>query len=111
TLTTAVGGLVPDTSYTFLVIARDLAGNPSPPSATLPVRTMPGEPSPPTPPRNLRVVDVTSTCVTLAWDPSTDNVGVFGYDVYVDGRLDATTPVPSITICGVTPATTYTLSV
>jgi NedA-like, galactose-binding domain len=25
------------------------------------VRTMPGEPSPPTPPRNLRVVDVTST--------------------------------------------------
>jgi chitodextrinase len=72
---------------------------------------MPGEPSPPTPPRNLRVVDVTSTCVSLAWDPSSDNVGVVGYDVYVDGRLYATTPVPSITICGLTPATTYTISV
>ncbi len=111
TLTATVGGLTPDTAYGLYVVASDAAGNWSPPSINLPVRTMPGEPSPPTVPRNLRVVDVTSTCVSLAWDPSADDIGVVGYDVYVDGRRYATTPVPSITICGLTPATSYTITV
>lgn len=111
TLTATVGGLTPDTAYGLYVVASDAAGNWSPPSSNLPVRTLPGEPSPPSVPSNLRVVSVTSTCVTVAWDPSVDNVGVVGYDVYLDGRFFGTTPVPSITICGLTPATTYSVSV
>jgi chitodextrinase len=111
TVTAVVGGLTPDTAYTLWVVAQDAAGNWSPPSATLPVRTMPGEPSPPTPPRNLRVVDVTSTCVTLAWDPSADDIGMVGYLVYMGNQVAGNTPVPTLTICDLTPATTYTFSV
>ncbi|MFD0201172.1 MULTISPECIES: PQQ-dependent sugar dehydrogenase [Saccharothrix] len=42
---------------------------------------------PPTPPRNLRVTGKTEHSVSLAWDPSVDNVGVVGYDVYQHGQL------------------------
>jgi hypothetical protein len=43
--------------------------------------------SPPTAPGNLRKVQVTPISVTLAWNASTDDVGVAGYDVYRDGAL------------------------
>ncbi len=44
-----------------------------------------GDTEPPTVPGNLRSTGVTSSSVSLAWDPSTDNVGVVAYDVY-NGR-------------------------
>ncbi|MET7335901.1 fibronectin type III domain-containing protein [Nonomuraea sp. NPDC005650] len=40
---------------------------------------------PPTVPGNLRVTEVTGTTLTVAWDPSTDDIGVTGYGVYLDG--------------------------
>ena len=39
---------------------------------------------PPTTPRNLRVAGATQSLVRIAWDPSTDNVGVKGYYVFGD---------------------------
>jgi hypothetical protein len=47
---------------------------------------------PPSAPTGLRVDDITQTSGRLAWTRSTDNVGVAGYQVYVDGHLLATTP-------------------
>ena len=41
------------------------------------------EPSAPT---ELRVASATASTVTVAWTPSTDNVGVTGYSIYIDGR-------------------------
>ena len=41
--------------------------------------------TPPSQPTNLRVVGVTQTSVTLAWSPSTDNVGVTTYSLWGEG--------------------------
>jgi chitodextrinase len=39
----------------------------------------------PTAPTNLRVTAATTSSISIAWDPSTDNVRVRGYSVYVNG--------------------------
>ncbi|MBP2329661.1 glucose/arabinose dehydrogenase [Kibdelosporangium banguiense] len=43
--------------------------------------------APPSAPVNLRVVDVTQTSVTLAWDAATDDVGVFSYEINQRGSM------------------------
>jgi hypothetical protein len=48
----------------------------------------------PTTPTNLRVVATTQTSLGIAWNASTDNVGVRGYGVYLNGALVAE---PSVT--------------
>ncbi len=40
----------------------------------------------PTAPANLRVTFATTSSISVAWDPSADNVRVRGYHVYVDGN-------------------------
>ena len=48
-----------------------------------------GDTTPPTVPKNLRVTSASPTQVGLAWDASTDNVGVTAYLVLRDGiRID-----------------------
>lgn len=46
---------------------------------------------PPTAPGNLRVVLTTSTSVSIAWDPATDNIGISRYDIFVNGLKTYTT--------------------
>ena len=50
--------------------------------------------TPPSQPTNLRVVSVTQTSVTLAWSPSTDNVGVTTYSLWGEA-CPASSPRPS----------------
>jgi glucose/arabinose dehydrogenase len=56
----------------------------------------------PTPPTNLRISNLTCTSATLAWEASTDNVGVTAYDVYHDGqhmtRVSGTTLTTALTL-------------
>jgi len=42
---------------------------------------------PPSAPTGLRATDITQTGMSLSWKPSRDNVGVAGYDIYVNGNL------------------------
>ncbi len=65
----------------------------------------------PTAPDNLSYNNVTSSSVDLSWDASSDNVGVTGYDVYMDGNLEKSVSGTSTTITGLSPATTYTFKV
>ena len=51
------------------------------------------------------------TSFDVSWTASTDNVGVTGYDVYIDGVLDGTTATTSYSFMGLTPNTTYSVSV
>lgn len=53
----------------------------------------------------------TSSSISLAWNASTDNVGVTGYNVYMNGILQTTTSSTSTTISGLTPSTTYSFYV
>lgn len=67
---------------------------------------------PPTTPTGVQVLEKTPTSARLAWNPSTDDVGVVGYDIlFTDDRLAATSIGPSVMLAGLRPETTYTLRV
>ena len=66
----------------------------------------------PSTPANLIVTGSTSSNVSLSWDPSTDNVGVTGYNVYRNGVAVASGVTgTTYTDSGLTPSTTYQYTV
>jgi chitodextrinase len=62
-------------------------------------------------PAGLSATAVTGTQATIAWNASTDNVGVAGYQIYRDGVLLRTTPATTYTDSGLTPRTSYSYTV
>jgi hypothetical protein len=65
----------------------------------------------PAAPTNLRSTATTTSSVSLAWDASTDNVGVAGYDIYSSGNYMGSSTGTSYTVTGLTVGTTYTFTV
>ncbi|MCE6996603.1 fibronectin type III domain-containing protein [Saccharothrix sp. S26] len=107
-----VDGLSPNTEYTFTVRARDAAGNESAPSAALTVRTIEApDTQGPSAPANLRPTGASASSIGLAWDASTDNVGVTGYDVYRGTTLAVSVEGTSATVDGLAPDTEYSFTV
>jgi chitodextrinase len=102
-------GLTNATTYTINVIANDATGNRSAVSNHLLVTTL--DTQAPTTPTDLSSDNITGTGFTLLWTPSTDNVGVTGYDVYKNGAWATSVPTNSVTFTGLTNATTYIMSV
>jgi chitodextrinase len=96
----------PATTYEYSVAAVDAAGNVSPPSNVATVTTPPDTIAP-TPPSGLTATAVGSN-VELAWTASSDDVGVFEYDVHRDGVPVGTSKSTSYTDNTVSPSTTYT---
>jgi hypothetical protein len=102
-------GLAPRNSYSFILYARDAAGNASPSvstSATLPRDTLP--PAAP-------VVSVTaagSTYVSLEWTAAVDDGPFLFYEVYKDGSLHHNAGTNrSTTVFSLSPSTPHTFSV
>ncbi|MCU1685815.1 MAG: hypothetical protein JWQ81_6554 [Amycolatopsis sp.] len=65
----------------------------------------------PSTPANVRSTSTTATSVSLAWDASTDNVGVTGYDVCNGATVATTVSGTSATITGLTADTAYSFTV
>ena len=108
--TATVEGLDPGVTYEFTVTAADAAGNVSDASDAVEGTTTADDEAP-TIPQNLKVSSVGITSVTLTWDESTDNAGVAGYDIYINGELYQTVETNEYTIAGLTAATTYSIAV
>ncbi|WP_143591063.1 cellulase family glycosylhydrolase [Thermoactinospora rubra] len=70
-----------------------------------------GDTTPPSAPGNLRVTGTTSSSVSLAWNASTDNAGVTGYEVFRGSSLVATVSGTSHTDGGLAASTGYTYTV
>jgi len=102
-------GLIPNTEYDWTVFAKDAAGNVSPASNNVLVRTdpAPADTVAPSVPGSLRSPSKTATSVDLAWTASTDNVAVVGYDVFRDGVQTGTSDGPSSTVAGLTTGRQY----
>jgi chitodextrinase len=84
-------GLVPGTTYDYVVRAVDTSGNTGPPSATIHVlNPLPRDTTAPTRPTSLTGSLQSPTRSSLSWLASTDNVGVTGYRITRDGRTIAT---------------------
>lgn len=95
--------------YAYYVVALDAANNVSP-SSNVTVITV-TDLTAPSAPTNLRSTEVLSNSVVLAWNASTDNVGVEGYNVYRDDVLIGTSPTVSYADNTVTAGATYTYTV
>jgi chitodextrinase len=109
----ADSGLTASTAYGYQVIAFDAAGNAST-SVAVSVTT-PAAPQvdtqPPTAPAGLTATAAKGKKFVLAWNASTDNIGVVGYRVYRDGNIVATTTSTaySDTLGGKSPTATYSV--
>ncbi|WP_336204347.1 glycosyl hydrolase family 18 protein [Nonomuraea sp. LPB2021202275-12-8] len=107
-------GLNANTAYTYTVRARDAAGNRSANSTATTATTTGGgggDTTAPSVPGNLRSTDVTASSVSLAWNASTDNVGVTGYEIYRGGTLITTVTGTTHTDTGLNANTAYTYTV
>jgi endonuclease I len=73
--------------------------------------TSSGDIQAPTAPTSLASTTKTSTSITLAWNASSDNIGVTSYDVYAKNILKTTVTGLTATITGLTASTSYSLYV
>lgn len=65
----------------------------------------------PSTPLNLSVSGKTSSSISLAWTASTDNIGVSGYDIYVNDVFKTNVSANSGTVSGLNASTTYSFYV
>jgi len=67
----------------------------------------------PTVPTNLTAANIVTTSFTFSWAPSTDNVGVTGYDVYKNGvKMNSATLIgTSYSVTALLANTTYSMTV
>jgi chitodextrinase len=103
-------GLTPSTEYCYVVKAYDAAENLSSSSNQACATTLPqgaDDTAAPSAPTNLTAIAVGSTQVNLSWTPSTDNIGVTGYDVYRNGVRVGSSTTPSYADAGLEPSTQY----
>ncbi len=98
------------TTYSAGVDAYDAAGSRSA-VATLFVATAAcsGDTQAPTAPQNQSIAAVTESSFRMSWSAATDNVGVTGYAVYLNGAKVGTTTGTSYTYTGLTCGTAYTV--
>ena len=68
--------------YEFTVKAKDVAGNISDPSSVLQVNTL-EDLEPPSKPTGLMIENVTDSSITFSWDPSSDDIKVAGYEIFI----------------------------
>jgi endonuclease I len=73
--------------------------------------TSSGDTQAPTAPTSLASTATTASSISVAWNASTDNVGVTGYNVYANGVLKNTVTTLNYTITGLTASTTYSINV
>ncbi|HYE82113.1 MAG TPA: fibronectin type III domain-containing protein [Clostridia bacterium] len=100
--------LVPGRTYTYAVRAYDAAGNISESSNVITASTI-SDLQAPSAPGGLKAASVTHTSASLTWKPSTDNVGVKGYEIYINGKKAASTSTAHYDYKKLTPGTANTL--
>ena len=105
-----IANLNTNTTYTFKVIARDIINNLSSASDVVNGTTL-QDTEAPTIPTNLIISNASDSSFKVSWSASSDNNAVTGYDVYVDGNLNAYTTDLSYTITDLNASTTYTAQV
>ncbi|MBK8608770.1 MAG: fibronectin type III domain-containing protein [Chitinophagaceae bacterium] len=110
-LTYVVTGLAPATLYSIYVRAKDAAGNGTNSNTINPTTQTAGDTQPPTAPV-LSSTGSTASTIGLSWTAATDNVGVTGYEVYVNGTLNGTTTTAlTYTVSGLAASTAYSIYV
>jgi chitodextrinase len=99
-------------TYLLGIDAADAAGNRSARvDSYFHTSACPRTNQPPSTPTGLKVTAATQTGLTLAWSPSTDDVAVAGYGLYVSGSKATETTKTTAGVTGLKCGTTYALGV
>ena len=106
-----VTGLQPNTEYELALIAYDEAGNSSALSSSVLMRTADPDEDPPSVPTGLIETDKTQKTISVEWNPSTDNVGVREYYVYVNNVLREKSTEARETIVQLSSGINYSIAV
>jgi len=105
-------GLTASTKYYVSVLAVDNDGLRSGRTTELEVTTAtPPDTEPPTVPQNLVNTHLHATKALITWNPSTDNVGVTGYNVFLNDVYVKTVTNPATEFINLTQLTSYTVKV
>ena len=103
-------GLTAGATYNYRVSAYDAAANNSAWTASIaatPSSGATGDTTAPSVPTGLKAAAASSSQINLSWNPSTDNVGVTGYHVYLNDKPLTTTASTSYSHTGLTAGATY----
>jgi chitinase len=99
-------------NYSLTAVATDNQNATSTSAAvTVTVQATQNDTTPPSVPTGLSSPSQTDTTITLAWNASTDNVGVVAYDVYRGGALIGSPSTTGFTATALAPSTSYTFQV
>ncbi len=105
-------GLTTLTTYNITVLAIDTSSNRSAQSSALILTTTaPADVSVPSTPSGLTTTSVSDNRILISWTPSTDNVGILGYNVYVNNVYVKTVTAAQTDLTGLTQLTTYSIQV
>ena len=99
------------TNYSIGVDAVDAAGNRSSQTTLLVTTAACPDTASPTNPSGLTVKSASTTGISLGWTPSTDNVAVAGYDLFLNGTKTASTTSASYNFSSLTCDTSYSIGV
>jgi endonuclease I/chitodextrinase len=105
-----VENLNPNTSYSIAVLAKDIANNKSAKSTEVNGTTL-EDLTAPTAPTNITISNQGGTSFTVNWSASSDDTGVVGYDVYVDGVLKGSSENTNYNVTDLNVSTTYSVYV
>ncbi|MBT3741364.1 MAG: hypothetical protein HOG32_04030, partial [Polaribacter sp.] len=105
-----IGDLNTNTTYSFTIVAKDLINNMSNASVAKNGTTLQDSEAP-TIPGDVVVSNSTDSSFKVSWSASTDNSAVSGYEIFVDGNLNATTTALSYTVFGLSTSTTYSVEI
>lgn len=110
--TYTISGLTSGTSYSVSVSAFDDTSNESDLSTPLVAKTdISNDTIPPSIPAGLQMVGATVSSLSILWNPSTDNVGVAGYKVFVNGAIHDSTSSTTYIITSLEEGTSYSVTV
>jgi predicted esterase len=94
--TLTFNGLAANTKYYYKIRAVNNAGASA---VSEPVfTTTEADISLPTTPYNLRITKTTKNSISLAWEPSTDDVGILSYDLFFNGTKVLATTSTAVTV-------------
>ncbi|MFC0216296.1 fibronectin type III domain-containing protein [Paenibacillus chartarius] len=107
--TFTINNLALNTTYYFTAKAKDATGNSSAASAIVTATT--SDKTPPTTPKDLVLLGVSNSTITLSWTGSTDNDVVKQYNIYDGTTKLGSTASTSLTLTGLTSKKAYSLTI
>ncbi|HXS35447.1 MAG TPA: PA14 domain-containing protein, partial [Flavipsychrobacter sp.] len=98
TITYIDNSLTPNVKYYYKIRAIDTTA--ASPASNEANATTQSDKTPPTTPDSLTIPTTNRNSITLTWHASTDNVGVYAYDIYINGTKSYTTPNTTFIVSG-----------